>query len=760
MVNTTLFRLSTLAVALTAAQVALAQPKLEEVLVTAQKRAQDIQDVPISITAFSGAYLEENGVKTVEDVARLTPNFTISNSSQQTNNRIAIRGIGSVGNSGIEPSVGVFIDGVYYPRPGAVIGQLLDIASFEVLRGPQGTLFGRNTPMGALNVTTNNPSYETEGMVEIGYGDYDALEVGGVFNTPFTDKIAGRLAVKYADRDGYGENILTGDEFGAREDTNIRGKVSFDLSDRLSVLVTADYSEIDAGGGAIEVLNSTANPRLDGTLKALFGNGVTTRDSYDHDVSQEHLDDLHDEQSGLAVDINYDFSNGIRLRSITAYREWEADVYESALRIPANMVLRDTLYETETRSQEFQLISPGGETIDWVAGLFYYEEEYTIDQAFDAGEDYCTPTVAALVGGPQGALCDTLQQDRMVESLFTQDLDSIAVFGQATWNLSEAFTLTLGARYTKDEKDGDFDQVVNNPFGALVRTNETVLGMERSDEKSTWFGNVNWFVTQDIMLFATASTGYKSGGFNSEGGNVALGEEKRIFGPEEASNFELGIKSTLLDGTMTANVTAYRTDLEDFQDRLFDGLSFVVVNAGEVRQQGVEADLAWAPLEQLSLRAGISYLDSEYLEFDNAPGLPGGPPQDLEGESKPYSPEWQSSLSADWSADLTGGTQWFVGASWSWIDEQNLGGVSNNNPQSVQDAYSLVNARVGIRAASGDWSVTLFGNNLTDEDYCLTIYDQPFGAQLGALDAAQNTMVQRCVLGAPKTWNVKLNYFF
>ncbi|MBN7797576.1 TonB-dependent receptor [Parahaliea mediterranea] len=755
-----LFKLSGLAAALTAAQASLAQPALEEVVVTAQKRAQDIQDVPISITAFSGDYLSEAGVKDIGDVARLTPNFTISNSSQQTNNRIAIRGIGSVGNNGIEPSVGVFIDGVYYPRPGAVIGQLMDVESFEVLRGPQGTLFGRNTPMGALNINTRKPAYETEGMVEAGFGDYDAYELGAVFNTAFSDNIAGRVAIKYADRDGYGENILSGGEFGERDDLNVRGKLLFDFADNLSLLVTADYSEINASGGAIEVLEGTEDPRLDGTLNALYGNGVSTGDGFDHKVSQEHEDDLQDEQSGLSFDINYDFSNGIRLRSISAYREWEADVYESALRIPANMVQRDTFYETETLSQEFQFISPGGETIDWVAGLFYYQEEYNIDQAFDAGDDYCTPTIAGLVGPEAGAACDSFQQDRMVESVFQQDLDSIAVFGQGTWNISEAFSLTLGGRYTKDEKDGDFDQVVNNPFGALVRVNEQVPGMEREDSKSTWFGNANWFVTQDIMLFATASTGYKSGGFNSEGGSVALGEERRIFGPELATNYELGVKSTLLDGSMTANVTAYRTDLEDFQDRLFDGLSFVVVNAGEVRQQGVEADLAWVPLEQLSLRAGISYLDSEYQDFKDAPGLPGGPNQDLTGERKPYSPEWQTSLSADWTSSLTDSTEWFVGASWSWMDEQNLGAVSNNNPQSVQDAYSLVNARIGVRDVAGDWSVTLFGNNLADEGYCVTIYDQPFGAQLGALNPVANTMVQRCVLGAPRTWNVKFNYHF
>ena len=285
--------------------------------------------------------------------------------------------------------------------------------------------------------------------------------------------------------------------------------------------------------------------------------------------------------------------------------------------------------------------------------------------------------------------------------------------------------------------------------------------MERDDSKTTWFGNVSWNVRNDLMLFATASTGYKSGGFNSQaGGSQPLGEERRIFGAEDTTNYELGVKSTLLDGTMTANATMYSMDIDDFQDRAFDGLSFIVLNAGELRQQGVELDVNWAPIEQLRVAAGLGYLDSEYLDFDGAPGLPGGPPQDLTGERRTYSPEWQTSLTADWTQTLTNGMQWFVGGSWSWVDEQNVGASSNNNPQSQQDSYSIINARAGLRSASGNWDVTLFGNNLTEEDYCSTIYDQGFGFPLGAVNPVNNTSVQRCALGAPTHWAVRGSYRF
>lgn len=326
--------------------------------------------------------------------------------------------------------------------------------------------------------------------------------------------------------------------------------------------------------------------------------------------------------------------------------------------------------------------------------------------------------------------------------------------------MSDTLSATFGLRWTDDQKDGDFISTVNNPVVGAFRAPEEVLGMERDDSKVTGMANLSWFPAEDVMVFATYSTGYKSGGFNSQGTAAALGEERRIFGPEDTTNFELGVKSTLLDGAMTANATLYRTDIDDFQDRAFDGISFVTLNAGELRQQGLEADINWLPTANIRLVAGLSYLDSEYLDFQNAPGLPGGAPQDLTGERRVFSPEFQGSLAGDWTVPLTGALEAFVGGSVSWIDEQNIGATSNNNPQTLQDAYTLVNARVGVRDPGGDWEVTLFGNNLTDEGYCQVLFDQAFGGPLGAIDRDNNTSVQRCSLGAPRTWSVRATYNF
>ena len=207
----------------------------DEVIVTATKRAENIQDVPISITAYGAEFIEKSGVQDIHDIALYSPNFTIGNSSQLSNQRIAIRGVGSVGNAGIEPSVGVFIDGIYYPRPGSIIGNLMDIQSFEILRGPQGTLFGRNTPMGALNITTKDPSFAgMEGNYELGYGSQSAYKIGAAVNIPLGENVAMRVAGKYTDRDGYGTNLLNGENYGERDDLNLRGKLLFEPTDALS----------------------------------------------------------------------------------------------------------------------------------------------------------------------------------------------------------------------------------------------------------------------------------------------------------------------------------------------------------------------------------------------------------------------------------------------------------------------------------------------------------------------------------------------
>jgi iron complex outermembrane receptor protein len=772
----------TTALALALSVPAMAQESgdtVDEIFVTATKRAENIQDVPISITAYGAEFIEKSGVEDIHDVALYSPNFTISSSSQLTNFRIAIRGVGSVGNAGIEPSVGVFIDGVYYPKPGSVIGNLMDIQSFEVLRGPQGTLFGRNTPMGALNITTKNPTLSGfGGNYELGFGSENAVNIGASVNVPLGEKAAMRISGKYGDRDGYGTNLIDGTNIGARDNFNLRGKFLIEPSDNLSVKLTADYSKINSGGAIVEYLNSASSPVFLGTLAALASldprltgidpTQLLTADPFDQNVYQDQRDFLEDEQWGLSGDVSYDFGSGFVFRSITSYREWTADSFESAIRLPIQLFPRKNEFDSETFSQEFQLLSPTGGKFDYLVGAFYYSEKYHISQDFDLGAQFCLPVVLGVTGSlPIAQACAAGQQIDASDGEFNQDLSSLAGFAQGTYHFTDQFSLTLGGRYTSDDKTADFSNTVNNPFviALSVRDNENWAGLdigEFGDDTSqfTYFSNLSYHMNDDVMLFATVSTGFKSGGFNTDGVFPALTRRQRVFGPEDTTNYELGFKSDLMDGALRLNATAFLMDIEGFQDRAFDGISFLVRNVGSLRQKGVEIDTTWRPMEQLTFIGGLSYLDSEFTDYQNASPLPGGAPQDLTGTRAHFSPEWQYSLVADWTDQIEafGGSEYFLRGEVQNVGTQNIGAGTNQNPQSIQEGYSLFNARLGLRSDHDSWEFSIWGKNLTDKGYCMTIFDQPFSAQLGGLDPVANTQPQRCVVGAPATYGATLKF--
>ncbi|MEM6747053.1 MAG: TonB-dependent receptor [Pseudomonadota bacterium] len=743
--------------------------RLDIITVTAQRREQDVQDVPISISAYSGDFIRDSGVQTLQDLALYSPNFLLPSSSQLTNARIQIRGVGSVGNAGIEPSVGVFIDDVYFPRPGSILGNLLDVSAVEVLRGPQGTLFGRNTAAGALNIRTNDPSFSgNSAALTLGAGNFDAYNSNVVLNGVVSDKVAVRLAAQYSERGGFGTNLLDGEEFGERDDMVLRGKVLFNATEQLTLKVSADYSEINFGGQTVELLADTIpSPAFGATLGALFGaearDGLlaASADPFDQEIYQDHRDFSDDSQWGLSVHADYDLASGHTLRSITSHREWEATNFGSSLRFPAQLFPRAQEFENSTFSQEVQLLSPTGGDFEYVLGAFYYDESYDIFDSSDLGEQFCIPVVAGLAGIGAAQSCAAGQQVGAAEADFSQDLQSYALFGQGTWRPNEKLAFTGGLRWTDEEKDGEFTSTVNNPFvtALSIREAEVLPATTINDSQTTYFANASWFPTEDVMVFATYSTGYKGGGFNTQGTFPALAADQRVFNAETSDNIEIGIKSQLLNNTLQANITAYRMDLEDYQDRAFDGISFITRNVGELRQQGVEADVIWAPRDQLTVNGGLSFLDSEFLDYQNASPLPGGPVQDLTGGEAHYSPDIQGSLVIDWTDQLAAtNLEYFVRGESQFIGEQNLGANTNNNPQSIQDAYSLFNARVGIASADGDWRLTFWGRNLADKGYCTAIFDQPFGGQLNGTINLQTP--QRCVVGAPRTYGVELSLNF
>jgi iron complex outermembrane receptor protein len=863
-----------LAAAVMAAAAGNAAAQIEEILVTAQKRAEDVQDVPISISAFSGDFMESSGIVNLQQLGDYAPNLTLSQSSSAVNNRIIMRGVGSVGDNAVEPSVAVFIDGVYYPRTGSLIGSLTDIEMVEILRGPQGTLFGRNASMGALNIRTRKPTEEFEGMIRGSLENYDTFRVAGHVGGAMTDNLAGRLSFQHSNRGGFGDNTFNGagndSEFGDWKDVTVRGKLYFTPTEDLEITLTTDYSHLKNESAAIEVKDDTVLlPQYAGIISAVLsptgpfaptGPVPEMLDGYDFKVNQDHRDTGDDEQWGIAADISWNVA-GHTIRSITAYRDWRNDTFESALRLPADLFNRVSTFEAETISQEFQIISPSGGRFEYVAGLYYYDEDYSIDQNFDLGAQFCQPAVnnlvqanyaqaaipqfaaviapllgplaglapniaggiltgaitspaqlealgvpapvaagifanapapAAAVGGMAGAMCAAGPQVSAIDGEFRQDLSSIALFGQLTFHVTDDLRLTGGLRWTRDDKTGSFMQIINNPivappsptnpFGLALRAQETAPDLEFEDEEVTWLVNVAYDLTDDIMAFGSYSTGFKSGGFNSEGANRPFTLDERVFDSETVDNWEIGLKSSWFDNRVVANVTYFHTEIDNFQDRQFDGVNFFVQNVGELTQQGVELDVQMQPIEQLFAVIGVSYLDSEFDSFPNATAMPavvaqvqainrqrtaqGMPPlpvpgQDLTGKRAHFSPKWQLSLAAEWS-DIIPNTRlsWFTRGEYQYISDQNIGAETNANPQSIQDGYDIVNARLGVRGQNDGWELSAFVRNAFDQEYCQTIFNQPIGTTLGLVDPVTLGGMQRCVLGTPRTYGIEAMFRF
>jgi len=733
---------------------------LEEIVVTATKRAESIQDVPISISAFSGDFLEKSGVSDMTGLGNITPNLNIAKSSSVVNQRIAIRGVGSVGNNAIDPSVAVYIDGVYMPRPGSVLGNLKDIEVAEVLRGPQGTLFGRNASMGALNIRTKTPSLdETSFKVDAGTGNYGAYDTSLIANTPLSDKLASRIVANYSELDGYGENLYDGNDVGSNLNKSLKTSFLYEPSESLSALLRLDYQEINGEGSIVEVdPDSVTTSRETNINAATAGKAPDLRGGLDHIINQKHDDQMSDRQWGVMLDVSWDdVFNGHTLRSITSHRDWTNAYYQSSVfRMAQDDLTLTSDYGSQNSSQEIQLISPAGDSFDYVAGLYYFEEDYDIAQAGHFGEDFCglLPIPAFI------PLCNASAQTNATVSSFAQAASSWATFFQGTYHVNEKADITVGIRYSDDSKTGSFVSIANNPVAGILLAAPENHTLKLDDDQITWFANGKYFIGEETMLFATVSTGYKSGGFNSETSASALTESQRVFDSEEVTNYELGIKSTLLDGRLTANATLYRTDIENFQDRSFQDISFIVSNAGELRQQGLEMDIKYLPREELFVSLGYAYLDSEFLSFDAASGLPGAAgSQDLAGKSNHRSPEHQVNLTAQWEDSLGDtGMNWFVRGEVSWTDDMNVGTTTNHNPQTLQSAYSLANLRVGLNAEDQRWSLSAFVENLGDEAYCGTMLDQPAGSLFGVIQD-EGTLI-RCSMGSPRTVGVRGSYTF
>lgn len=679
------------AVALASSQAVYAQPMLEEIIVTAQKRAQSAQDVPISITALDGDFLEERNIFSAQDLEKFTPGLRIPQ-QDAAKTFIRIRGVGSrkfdIGAAG---SVGVFTDEVYQPRfSGADIG-FLDMGRVEVLKGPQGTLFGRNTAAGAISAWTRKPTHESEGYIEAGLGSEDSYLVRGAVNGSVTDNLAMRFAAGHEERGGFQKNTLTGTSDDSTN-TTARLQALWDVSDTLTVQAFAQYNE--RGQDAMLQKNIALGTEDGQIFPLLMAPGRVAIDNGDfRDYPLTHDGDFDYETLMLYLRVEKDFEH-FDLVSLTSYLDGEGDIENDFDSAEVNIGLSLFEEDYDTFSQELRFV---GE--QWLAGAYYYVDDAFSSYKFAWFEDSLP---AFLWGG-----------DIFDDGPLDIETTSWAVFGEYRVDFTERLSLTLGGRYSVDEID--FTRGATTSAPGMI---PTPVDFKYSDDEE-WDSfdpkvSLTFQATDDLMAYFTYSEGYKAGGTQFTAPNEAIASI--LFDPEELTAYEVGMKSELLDRTLRLNASLFYYDYQDLQVQRVDtslsgGLPVAFTsNAGESEITGFELDMLWAPLESLTVRFAYSYLDAEYEEYIG----PGG--EDFSGNPLPVSPENTVMGSLDYTTELPGGWRFTAGTDWIWVDDFNFD-VTDDDPYTKGGDYTLGNFRLMFFSPDQSWRVTAFVNNLTDEEY-------------------------------------------
>ncbi len=802
--HTPSFRLSVLAAAVAASLLpgtARAQLELEEIIVTAQKRAESLQDVPISLTAIQGDQIKAAGVQDMTKIAQYVPNLHIDVAAINTN--IYMRGVGSGNNQGFEQSVGMYIDGIYMGRGHQYRTGFLDIERVEILRGPQGTLFGRNTVAGAVNITTASPTPgdETSGEFAVSAEENGGYVAEGFLSGSLSDTFAARLAAKYRETDGYIDNTFRDQKEPQNESSTYRLTLAWQPSDALDVNLKYGHADEDIVGAASSTwlfLNATERaaqvPRRSAFATIAYNlmdryfpgfkdyaadEWTTFKDGgYGNDGVQDigrYPDGTETKVDNLALKVDYQIGE-YTLTSITGESKYKFQAGADVDWLPLQFIHRDDDQKFDQFSQELRFVSPGGQFFDFMVGAYYDKSKVDIDRlvVLDLNMDELVPGAFGGLNSLFTALTAGRYNPEQIARNHRYELESEswAAFAQGTFNFTDDLRMTLGLRYTKEDKDVEsvqfladdtagYDTPSDNFFLHRIQAqNFNAYSYNYQADRSTDdlipAVTVQWDLSDDSMLYASFSQGFKSGGFtDADDGEPADLEvatypctpgqpiescydptkpnEDFEFDDESVDAFEVGGKHTLLDGAMTFNWAAFYTQYDNLQTAIFKGVGFTTTNAGSSEITGLEVDTRWRATENLTLGANAAWLDATYDDFKDAPctalqldadplcGTPNGiSNNDLSGEATLYASDYSASLIWDYVYPMDS-VELFVAGEVNYRDDFNSGG--DNDTLDVIEAYTLVNLRLGVRAEN--WEVMAYGRNIFDEEYFSQSFDTP-----------------------------------
>jgi outer membrane receptor protein involved in Fe transport len=730
--------LSILIASLAASSATLMAQTLEEVVVTAQKRAQSLQDVPLAVSAMTGEGLLEAGVSDIEDLSRQVPSLSVQNSNGVMTSNYRMRRVGNIGNiPNFEPAVGVFLDGAYRSRPFFSSGDMFDIERIEVLRGPQSTLYGKNTTAGVLAIYTKSPAENFEGNASLDVGNVDGAQdatmgrfVGGV-SGPLTDTIGGSIGVSVLDQDHTYESALSESDVDANnlKRQAVRGQLRWDASDALTTRLIVGYMEEDDDTSQADVFFAPGGA-ADTARTVLATGGIAQTCSSNDPLDQRHCSrttqttDVKASEATLLMD--YALDNGWTVTSITSW-DWFKfkGTQDDVTQLAAPLLKFHDYQESDSWQQELRLTSEGGETVDWLVGAFYYENDFDRGDYGDSfffleDTDSAAPLPSILLASIFGVPTPFAAPGQNGIYNGKQDTEYLGIFGQATWNITEQFALTGGMRWQQEEKDASVRQEVTIPGRSLLSLNllveENSGDLDRTTDEITWSITPQYFITDDITVYATAAHGFKSGGFNIGWGTTPL--DQRQFKDEDIMHYEAGLKSTLLDGRMQLALSAFYTEYDNYQDAAFIGQQFSVTNAQKVELKGAEVEVKVLLGESFTADFAISYADLTYDEYTDGVCYPGRPPTnpatglcDLSGEHPINAPEWTTHLGLMYQTDVSWG-EVYARTDWAWSDEYNTS--FSADPRRTQDSYSWLNFRLGTRWDS--YEVVAWVDNALNED--------------------------------------------
>lgn len=694
------------------------QPQgLGDIVVTANRREESLQKVPVAIYAFGAEQIRAAKIEGFEDVVMRIPNF-YSDSVSHTQQSIAMRGAGSLDDSpGTDQGVAMFVDDVYIGENSGLDFDFFDIERIEVLRGPQGTLFGRNVVGGAVNIITKAPPKEQQASVEIGYGRFDALSLRGMVGGPLIgDSVQGQIAFSVKNSNGYVDNQTTGQKQQRDDIKSFRAKLRYDDGGPFDATVGLNYMR-DNSQGIARKLEGGPIPGIPLSPK--------------RDTSDQSLNGGYDRETwGLTLNANYDLGPAV-LTSITAYREGKhlssVDLDATQLRIAEFNEQRN---EISQFSQELRLAGES-EALKWVVGLYY------LNLDIQRTEDL-------FVQGAPGSFLEELTGGAEFPEILGQQMrtKSFAGFGQATYSLAPSVRATAGLRYTTEKKAGSTYCILPG-----IQCGE-VFDVPSS---KTWNAFTPKFtldvdLTPDVLGYATVARGFKSGGFIS--GVATAAEAGTFFNPEYAWNYEAGIKARWLDNRLQTNITVYHVDYTDLQVRQFEGVSNNAGNAGKASVDGVEVELAARPVRGLDLFANYAYTDAKYDSLN----LEG---EDYSGNQMILTPKHAFTVGGSYTVDMADGGALTLRSDLQYKSKTQLD--VSNNPALTAKYPGVLNGSLTYKFPNENWEISVFGKNLTNirtkqtaQDY--SVFFLPFDALV-----AGQTIVATSY-NEPTTWGVSLRW--